>query len=138
MPKPNGSRIQRCSGRSFSRWFSMKMGSVTKASHPSCKQWAIGIYLFSCNLVGPTMLHLRGDLGHRRSKVRQNCAKAPFAVSEDIVPDEVAIEVEEACLGVRKRIGIRSSTFLDAGSHGTGRIPSGWCDSDARPFSIAA
>lgn len=91
----------------------MKMVSVMKASHPSCKQWAIGMYLFNCNLVGPTTLHLCGDLGRRRSKVRQNCAKAPFVVSEIIVPDEVAIEVEEACLGVRERIGIRSSTFLN-------------------------
>ena len=51
MPKLNGSRTHHCPDRSCNRWFSVKSESITKASHLSCKQLAIGIHLFCCNLI---------------------------------------------------------------------------------------
>ena len=95
-PKPNGSRTHRCSDRNCNRWFSVKTGSVMKASHLSSKQWAIGMYLFYCNLVGHSSLHLRRDLGltqktawflgHRLRKAHQNCTEGHFPVPEDLAP----------------------------------------------------
>ena len=80
-----------------------------KASHLSCKQWAIGMYLFCCNLVGHSSLHLRRDLGltqktawflgRRLRKAHQNCTEGHFPVPEDLAPDDVAVEVDETCLG---------------------------------------
>ena len=108
-PKPNGPRTHRCSDRNCNRWFSVKTGSVMKALHLSCKQWAIGMHLFCCNLIGHSSLHRRRNfgmtqksawfLGHRLREAHQNCTEAPFAVPGDLAPDEVAVEVDEVSLG---------------------------------------
>ena len=126
-PKPNGPRTHRCSDRNCNRWFSVKTGSVMKALHLSCKQWAIGMHLFCCNLIGHSSLHRRRNfgmtqksawfLGHRLREAHQNRTEAPFAVPGDLEPDEVAVEVDEASLGgsetnrhQRNRKGMRGAT----------------------------
>lgn len=143
-PKPNGSRTHRCSDRNCNRWFSVKTGSVMKASHLSCKQWAIGMYLFCCNLVGHSSLHLRSDLGltqktawflgHRLRKAHQNCTEGHFPVPEDLAPNDVAVEVDETCLGgsetnrrQRDRKGMRGAAddkavVIGARNRATGHI----------------
>ena len=108
VPKPNGFRTNRRSDRSRNRWFSKKTGTVMKASHLSCNQWATGMYLFCGNLVGHSSRHLRRDLGmthkcawflgHRLREACQNRAEALFAVSEDIALEEIDVEVDGAYL----------------------------------------
>ncbi|MCY4289526.1 MAG: IS1595 family transposase [Aestuariivita sp.] len=92
-------RYWECKGKPM---FSVKTGTVMERSNIKCREWAVGIYLFSANLKGISFMKRHRSLGMSQKSAWYMMHRFRKAYEAKIGPFAGPVEADEIFMGGRE------------------------------------